>query len=224
MNPSDMPKPNISRDLMLIHRIISRGMSVAVEKGQQYLQNGFPDELTRRGYSDYVSCLVSIIEAHHLTEDEVAFPQFGFKIPAAPYLLLSADHQKMAAILEDIRESLDQFLAGDSIYPLNSIIAGLKRLLEMWFPHIGIEESHFTEENIDRALPINDQVELAGQFARHSQEHAHPDYLVIPFMLFNLSLPERKVFSRAMPPVVTEQLVPQVWKEKWQPMEPFLLV
>jgi len=34
----------------------------------------------------------------------------------------------------------------------------------------------------------------------------------------------RRLFSANMPPVVTQELVPQVWKEKWLPMQPFFVM
>ena len=42
-------------------------------------------------------------------------------------------------------------------------------------------------------------------------------------MLYNLSGEERAAMWAAMGPVVTEQLVPVAWKDKWAPMKPFLL-
>jgi hypothetical protein len=57
----------------------------------------------------------------------------------------------------------------------------------------------------------------------HSQEYSKPDFLVIPFLLYNLPLEDRIIFSQGMPPILTEQMVPVVWKDKWAPMKPFLL-
>ena len=57
----------------------------------------------------------------------------------------------------------------------------------------------------------------------HSQRHATPDYLVVPFMLYTLPPQERPIFARNLPPIVTEQLVPVGWRDKWEPMKPFLL-
>jgi len=34
---------------------------------------------------------------------------------------------------------------------------------------------------------------------------------------------ERRRMGALFPPVVTEQLVPVVWQDKWSPMKPFLL-
>jgi hypothetical protein len=219
----EMPKPNIARDLMLIHRIISRGMEITRQKGQEFIATGFPDEVTRQGYYDYVHCLVSILNAHHLTEEEVAFPQFGVRIPAAPYKLLVEDHQKMVAFLVEIQSCLDDLKTGASTQALSSMLSALERLITMWYPHIGIEESHFAEGAINPVMSPDEQKDLSAAASHHSQEHSSPDYLVVPFMLLNLSPAERRVFSAPMPPVVTQQLVPQVWKEKWLPMQPFLL-
>jgi hypothetical protein len=55
------------------------------------------------------------------------------------------------------------------------------------------------------------------------QEHAKPDYLVVPFTLYNLPPLERTFMARALPPSVVQELVPGPGKEKWQPMAPFLL-
>ena len=81
-------KPNTARDLLLIHKIITRGLEVSQQKGQEYLSGGFPNAMTRQGYHDYLLCLVTVLDAHHLTEDEVIFPQLGVRIPSAPYKLL----------------------------------------------------------------------------------------------------------------------------------------
>jgi hypothetical protein len=47
--------------------------------------------------------------------------------------------------------------------------------------------------------------------------------MVMPFVLFNLLDAERAMMSQGMLPVVTQQLVPVVWKDQWMPMAPFLL-
>jgi hypothetical protein len=42
-------------------------------------------------------------------------------------------------------------------------------------------------------------------------------------MLYNLPVEDRKVFSQGIPAEVLQNLVPVVWKEKWESMTPFLL-
>ena len=223
MTIPETPKPNTARDLLLIHRIISRALEVTRQKGKEYLVAGFPDAVVRQGYHDYIHCLVAVLSSHHLTEDELVFPQLGIRIPSAPCGLLSADHQKMVILLDEIKTSLDQFDEDGSKQAIGSILNSLERLKDMWYPHIEIEESHFSEKNVNQAMSDEEQQSFALQTSKYSQEHISPDYLVVPFLLFNLTATERRVFSANIPPIVTQQLVPQVWKEKWLPMKPFLV-
>ena len=224
MTTPETIKPNAARDLLLIHRIISRAIEITQQKGQLYHAEDFPDPIVRQGYCDYVQCLVTVLGAHHLTEDEVVFPQLGNLIPSAPYKLLSADHQKMVGLLDDIQTSLNRLNEGGSKQELDSILNRLKQLKEMWYPHIGIEEGHITEKTVDETMSVEEKQTFSQQTSKYSQEHISPDFLVIPFLLFNLNAAERRVFSAAMPPIITQQLVPQVWREKWLPMQPFLLM
>jgi hypothetical protein len=39
----------------------------------------------------------------------------------------------------------------------------------------------------------------------------------------NVATESSQSLARTLPPIVTQQLVPGVWKEKWEPMRPFLL-
>jgi len=224
MTTPESIKPNAARDLLLIHRIITRAIEVTQQKGQQFQAEGFPDPIVRQGYRDYVQCLVTVLGAHHLTEDEVVFPQLGTRIPSAPYKLLSADHQKMTGLLDDIQTSINNFNEDGNKQEIDLILNRLKQLKEMWYPHIGIEEGHITEKNIDETMSAEEKQTFSQQTSKYSQEHISPDFLVVPFLLFNLNATERSVFSAAMPPIVTQQLIPHVWKEKWQPMQPFLLM
>jgi len=47
--------------------------------------------------------------------------------------------------------------------------------------------------------------------------------LAIPFLFYNLEDDDRTHFMSVMPPQVTQELVPFVWKDIWAPMKPFLL-
>jgi hypothetical protein len=61
------------------------------------------------------------------------------------------------------------------------------------------------------------------EMGRHRPEGAPPDPVVMPFILHNLSPEDRAVMAGQMPPVVSQELVPVVWREQWAPMKPFLL-
>ena len=62
--------------------------------------------------------------------------------------------------------------------------------------------------------------QLLGEYAG---QHVEPLSLGVPFLLYNMSRKERAAYAQTLPPMVTEQLVPVVWKEQWAPMQPFLL-
>jgi hypothetical protein len=63
-------------------------------------------------------------------------------------------------------------------------------------------------------------IERAGQ---HTQQNTGPDYLVLPFILYNMPPEARELFAKGLPPILTERLVPVDWKDQWAPMKPFLL-
>jgi len=70
---------------------------------------------------------------------------------------------------------------------------------------------------------VEEQLKLVRLFGEHGQKNAVPPHLTVPFMLYNLPVDERKVFSQDMPAEVIHNLVPIVWKEKWESMTPFFL-
>ena len=111
--------------------------------------------------------------------------------------------------------------AGPALTDLNR---ALTKMSDLWHPHIQTEEGHFGVEVGAELFSIEEHIEMGQAFAKHSQEHATaPDYLMVPFMLFNLSAEERAIMAQAFPPIITQELVPVAWKEKWAPMAPFLL-
>ena len=67
--------------------------------------------------------------------------------------------------------------------------------------------------------------ELWSCFARRGSfnQPACTSYLTLPFILYNLPVQQKSAMAEGMPAEVVEQLVPIVWREKWEPMKPFLL-
>jgi len=217
-----MTGPNIAEDLRRIHMIITRALDVSVLNGARFLQEGFPRGPLGAGYRDYVTALLSFLSAHHLAEDEIAFPYFEERLPEAPFRRLEVEHQRIEELVGQAREEL-QGLEEKPERALVDLEAVLGHIRELWRPHIALEEEHFAVERLAEMLPAEEHARLAGVMAGHSMEHAGPDYLVLPFVLYNLPPEERAILSRAMPPMVTQQLVPVAWKEQWAPMQPFLL-
>jgi hemerythrin-like domain-containing protein len=215
--------PNLALDLQRIHRVISRGLEVSVQEGKIFATNGFPDSSTRRGFLDYVKSLVTILDAHHNSEDELAFPYFREILPHAPYQQLSADHKQMEKLLCDISANLEHLQNTEEREPLPSLVDLLKGLTILWNRHIAIEEEHFGEQALSPIIPPEEQGRLSGELARHSQAKAGPPFLIIPFILYNLDQAERAAVARNMPAELIETKVPGEWRELWAPMMPFLL-
>lgn len=216
---SEMREPNIAKDLVRIHKVVTRGLNVSIERGQTFLRDGYPDAATREGYMRYIQGLAGVLEGHHLSEDEVAFPFFREKRLKAPYDRLAADHEQIQSILGEMQKA-----TGEKGEPaLGDLVGALVKVKAVWGPHILKEETHFTQEKLKAVVDPAEEGVMSGRIAKHSAEHGKPDYLVMPFVLYNLSAQDRAELAGMLPPVVTEQLVPHVWKEQWAPMKPFLL-
>jgi hypothetical protein len=93
----------------------------------------------------------------------------------------------------------------------------------LWQPHIGIEEVVFSPEVAAEVMTVPETIEMAQKAAAHSAQHSEPAPLSIPFLLYNLEGDDRAHFVAVLPPELTQQLVPVVWKDEWAPMKPFLL-
>lgn len=216
-------QPNVGASLLMIHHIITRGLNVVTEQSARLSQSGFADSSLKEGFANYTRTLMSVLRAHHLTEDELVFPCFRGKLPEAPFDVLEEEHHSIEFLLPQVEASIAQLESqtpGPALQELRRLVSMLK---DVWTPHIRKEEQHFSLELLSRLIEPEEHLRLIRDFAAHSQTIAKPDYLVVPFLLFNLEKEERAQFSRALPPVVTEQLVPGVWKEKWASMRPFLL-
>jgi hemerythrin-like domain-containing protein len=215
---------NLAVDLLGIHSIITRGLHMSIECSRRFEQEGYPSPTVKHGFISYVRSLISVLDGHHRVEDELAFPYFKSILLEGPFELLSNQHQTLLPLLEESRSTLDKIESGapDS-EPLKELCLLLKSIEEIWHPHIRIEEDFFTVEKAATAIPQQEHIRLGKLFTEHSQKHSGPDFLVLPFLLYNLPAEQRSAFAEKMPAVVTEELVPIVWKEKWEPMKPFLL-
>jgi hemerythrin-like domain-containing protein len=215
---------NIGRDLIRIHLVITRGLGVAREACGQFRDAGFPDDSVKAGFLSYFRTLLSVMHAHHLVEDQVDFPVLKRRLPEAPFDLLLLQHREIAAVLAGMAPALDDIEAGEPpSIPLAELERALDRLFGIWHPHIRLEETYLSPEAVDRVLSPDDHARLAALSGEQSRRYAGPDALVVPFLLYNLPEDERRELSRAMPPAITAELVPVVWRERWAPMKPFLL-
>jgi len=217
------PEGYIGFSLTAIHNVITRGLKVSIESARGFAEHGFGDEKERAGFLNYVRTLTSVLDGHHLTEDEVAFPYLRDKLPAAPIDLLMAQHQEMIPVLGEIKSAVERCeKEGQVEAGLRDIEAGLIKVDSIWHPHIQIEQEHIVEK-ADAMLPIEEQMRLVKLSGEHSQKHSGPPYLAVPFTLYNMEKEERAVFAKEIPAEVTDHLVPVVWKDQWASMAPFLL-
>ena len=220
---SKQQESNIAVSFLNIHSIITRALRVSIDSVRGFSQSGFKSEGSREGFFNYIRALASVINAHHLTEDEIAFPYFRDKLPEAPFDSLNATHQEMVHILDEIKLAVEKGEKNDQLETeLRNLENALTRMNDMWHPHIQIETEQFINK-ADALIPVEEQLRLVRLFGEHGQKHAVPPYLTVPFMLYNLPVEDRKVFSQGMPAEVLQHLVPVVWKEKWQSMTPFFL-
>jgi hypothetical protein len=215
--------PNPANDLVRIHKAISRGITVALTNGTRFNKDGFPDAGTQEGFVRYTQSLVIVLTAHHGSEDEIAFPALKLRLPTAPYERLSATHQNIATCLDMVRKAMGDMPGESTEVGLGIVIEGLKKISSLWSPHIHMEERHFGEEAIGAVMTPEEQAQVSISMAKHSQEHAVPPYLALPFVLFNLPADDRASMAETLPKIVIEELIPKEWKDQWAPMKPFLL-
>ena len=213
------PPPNVGSDLVRIHRVITRSLAVSL----QHSQPTGPSLELRDGFQLYLGAFVSLLHAHHLGEEEIAFPYWRNKIPQAPFDLLGKHHQQIVPLLDKI----NGWLATDrSAWEPASIVdlhTTLGMLHGIWRIHFPIEEANFGLQNSLKYLTLEENAQLSGQLAAHGQQHALPSNLVMPFVLYNLSVEDRNVHVQLLPQVISQQLIPITWKADWAPMQPFLL-
>jgi hemerythrin-like domain-containing protein len=209
----------VADDLLRIHKIISRAVNVCTQKCDEYLgKRGIPSE-EAAGFPTYVATLKWVTHAHHLTEDEIAFPYFGEKLEA-PYARLADDHRAIADLLVRLDNCLLD-VSSDGLAKLREVLAELEKL---WGPHISVEEAHFTAERLKAVVGMEEQVALSKQFAKHGAKNAGPLPLALPFMFYNLEGADREGFLMLFPWIVKNVLVPIAWRGKWKPMSPFFLM
>ena len=216
---------NLARDLIRIHKVITRGLTSGLEHSRNFQRLGFPDAKTCGGFTDYLQALASVLEAHHLGEDEVAFPYFKDRLPDAPYERLAADHQKIDGLIRPFREAVAKMDEnGGQSSSLAMVIDGLQNIHDLWAPHIQVEEQQFSETALAPVMSPEEQGQLSAALAKHSADHAAPGYLVLPFVLYNQEPEDRAAMASTMPDIVTGELIPKAWKDRWTPMTPFLLM
>jgi hemerythrin-like domain-containing protein len=218
-------RPNIGTSMIYIHRSITRGLQVSVERSSEYIRQGYPDKDVHIGFLTYMQSLCWVINAHHIAEDRVIFPYLKTILPGAPVDKLSADHQKMDTVLNDIELAVEGMKDQEKASELMNVLRdALDRLAGIWLPHIGIEQRELYDSSLTETLMTDEeQIKLIRSASEVSMQQADPGYL-LPFILYNLPEDDRTAMSRVLPPIMITEMIPVVWKNKWEPMKPFLLL
>ena len=217
-------KPNIGILMVRVHNAVTRGLDVSIERSDYFIKNGYPDAAAQDAFITYARTLGIIINAHHLSEDNVVFPYLKAKLPEAPFEKLSADHKTMDPVLKEIQTAVNQMAVqpqgGDPLKNLNSAV---KRLSELWRPHIAIELFHiYDPKKTDDLMSADEQLKLMAGASQYSLKEGDPG-LLIPFILYNLEAEERAYVEHTLPASFLKELIPVVWKNKWEPMKPFMI-
>lgn len=215
--------PDLAQDFILIHRVITRSLGVGINKGEEYIKTGFPTPELKRGFIDYLQTLAVVVKAHHTGEDDVVFPALKPKVTGAPYLQMALAHKEISSLLENLKTGFGQMTDSNNPENLTYLIDRLQKLSFIWAPHIRMEEFHFSKSALAAALSLEEQGRISGAWGKHSQEHAEPASMALPFVLYNLTPADRAEMAGGMPIMVAEELVPKTWKDQWAPMKPFLL-
>jgi hypothetical protein len=214
---------NLAQDLIRIHKVITRAKGICLQNGRDYLESGVPSKRLLAGYSSYVHCLATVLRTHHLSEDLIAFPAFRFVLPDAPYARLASDHHKIEMLLASIQPAIKELTGATPANGLRLIITSLEKIDTLWDPHIHLEEQYFSSDALNLVMNTEEQQRISQVTNRYSQEHSEPPYWVVPFVLYNLEGEDRQVMANNLPKDVVDEKVPVTWKEKWEPMKPFLL-
>ncbi len=214
---------SLGKGLVRIHLVITRGIEVARQRTHACAHGEPADTSLAAGFADYLQALVSVVHAHHTAEDEIAYPSFRDRFPDAPWALIAEEHAAIAPLLDQLGDQAGGIRRDGSPDAWERAAGTLDKLADVWAPHYQREQVHFTLPALANALSLEEQTTMLERIAAHNQDRAKPDYLVVPFILYNLEGDDRRGMAAAFPPVVTEQLVPVVWQDKWSPMKPFLL-
>lgn len=221
---SNESQPNIGEDFIRFHKIVTRSLAVALQNVNEFLKKGALDKSNREGFFKFIQSFSSFVEGHHLVENEKVFPYFMDKLPEVPYLRLMSEHKEIKGALQEINTGLGHLMSkNNESKSLKLLKSGLDKIDQIWHPHIQIEETQLYQQVGSLNIDLEDMIRIQKEITEIFQEHTGPSYLIAPFSLYNLSPEDRAILAKGFPEVVTKQLVPIDWKDKWAPMQPFLL-
>ncbi len=221
---SNENQPNIGEDYIRFHKVMTRGLVVSLQNINEFLQVGAIEKLNREGFIKYVQSFSSVLHGHHQAEDEKIFPYFKDKLPEVPYERLISEHEIFNDGLHEINTAIDHLTSeNDELDSIKLLKSGFNKIDQIWHPHIQIENTQLYERIRSLNIDLEEMIRLQKDDKKFFQEHTGPAYLVMPFVLYNLSPEDRAILTQGSPEIVAKQLLSSDWKNKWTPMQPFLL-
>ncbi|MGF7117692.1 hemerythrin domain-containing protein [Methanobacterium oryzae] len=222
---TDENQGNLGTDIIRFHRIITRGLEITIQNVNRFLEIGALKEEKREGFIKYVQSFSTVLDAHHIHENEKIFPYFKDKLPDAPYDQLMAQHKGINVLLTQINGGINNLKSNvDELKSLDLLKTSLEKIDRIWQIHMKTEEEKIFERVGSLNISLEETNRLRAEFSEFFGEHAKPAYLIVPFMLYNLSPKDRVVIAQGFPEIITKQLVNADWKDEWAPMQPFLII
>ena len=221
---SNNNQPNIGEDYIRFHKVMTRGLAVSLQNINDFLHIGAIEKLNREGFLKYVQSFSSVLNGHHQAENERIFPYFRDKLPEVPYERLVSEHEIFKDGLNEINTGISHLKSeNDELDSLKLLKSGLGKVNQIWHPHIQIENTQLYERIGSLNIDLEEMIRLKKEDKEFFQKHTGPAYLVMPFVLYNLSTEDRAILTQGLPEMVTKQLIAIDWKDKWISMQPFLL-
>jgi hemerythrin-like domain-containing protein len=215
--------PDIGEEYIRLHKVMTRGLRVALENTDKYLQAGELEKVSE-GFLKYIQGFSSVLHGHHLAEDEKIFPYFKDKLPDVPYERLTSEHEIFNEGLKEIKTGVDNLTSNtDELDSLKVLKSGLDKVDGLWSDHIQIENTQLYGKTRSLHIDSEEMIKIQKEDKEFFQDHSGPPYLVLPFVLYNLSPEDRAILTGEFHDNVTEHLINVDWKDKWISMQPFLL-
>ena len=77
---------DLGTDIIRFHRIITRSLEISMQNVNRFLEIGALKEEKREGFIKYIQSFSTVLDAHHVLENEKIFPYFKDKLPDAPMI------------------------------------------------------------------------------------------------------------------------------------------
>lgn len=219
----DENQGDVGTDIIRFHRIITRSLEIVIQNVNRYLEIEAIEESEREGFLKYIQVFSTVMNAHHVLENERVFPYFRDKLPDAPYERLMTQHEWVKTSLSEIGEGINNLKSNiDELDSLNSLKTSLRNIEKIWRPHIRIEEEQIYGCVGSLNISLEENNRLKEEFFQYILEYAEPENLVVPFVLYNLSPEDRAIQTQQLPERVTKHIDTD-WKDEWVSMQLFLL-